>query len=207
VSVPSVDYVYSQIVRVRESGLADKWLTPHDLCQALPNHTYLLPGGRVSAFSDVAVVGRVMGAMKGPAFAHAGDDVLIPVDFDDPSAAEHAVDVQVAVEEVLGGMQLGPDMTFRMGSLGAEDRDRFIDGLRNLGRIVVTLQSRQDRDGEVLIPTEQGALIGLVDDSGHLRFPGLGGDEATFVGGISTLDAYRAAGSKPVTVDVINPDQ
>lgn len=190
-----VAYFYAQ---VRDRGGERGQFAPQDLREALPNRTYTIPGVTTFTHSDVALVGRVTAAAKGPAFAHTGeDDVIVPVDFDDPSAAERAVDVHVVVDESFGNIEVPRELTFRMGLIGAKDSDLFIDGLSSLGRIAVVLKARQDRDGEALIPTEQGALIGQIDDAGRLSFPGLGDDKDDFIIGISTVDAFRAAASEP----------
>jgi hypothetical protein len=159
------------------------WFRPRNLREALPNRTYTVPGKATFTYSDVAIIGRITSAETGAAFAHAGDDVLVPVDFDDSSAAEHALDVGVAVDEWFGDGEPASKVSFRIGSLGSRDRELFLDGLRSLDRVAVTLQKRQDRDGKVLIATEQGALIGRIDGSRPLWCPGLGLEEHGFVAG------------------------
>lgn len=191
---------------MRDSGGACRQFAPQNLHEALPNRTYTVPGRATFTFSDVALLGQVRGIEKGPAFAHAGDDNLVPVDFDDPSAAEWSVQVHVAVDELFGTMEPTRELTFRMGLLNAPDRDLFVDGMGSLGRTAVVLTRRQDRDDEVLIPSEQGALIGRIDGLGRLRFPGLGAEEHGFVVAITTVDAFRAAASEDQRLVILDPD-
>ena len=119
----------------------------------------------------------------------------MPVDFDDPSVAERSASVHVAVEEVIGKESVPVALTFRMGLLNAHDPDLFLDGLRSLGHVAVAL-TRHPRHADVLLPAEQGALIGRIDETGGLTFPALApaGDE--FLAGIATVDKFRTTASE-----------
>lgn len=195
-SESSVGYVYAQVVRGR-AATGCRVIAPHDLRAALPNHTYVLPGSAPFRFGDVALVGKVTAAEKGPAFAHAGDDVLVPVDFDDPSVAERTALVHVAVDESWGDAAAPRELTFQMGLHNADNAGLFIEGLSSMGPVAVILTRRDKRGVKLLVPAEQGALIGRIDGADRLRFPGLGDDEDEFVGGITSGEAFRRAASQP----------
>lgn len=142
----------------------------------------------------MAAIGHVTDAEKGPAFAHVGEDVLEPVGFDDPSAAERAAVVQLAVEECFGKEPVPSTLAFQMGLLNADDPALFMDGLRGLGRITIALIIRQ-RTG-VLMPAEQGALIGRIDGRARLTFPALAPEGEQFLAGITSVEGFRTAASE-----------
>jgi hypothetical protein len=153
----------------------------------LPNRRFwFMEDDRTIAFefSNAIVVGQVVAVTKGPAFAHEADDELRSVDFDDPSAAERTIDVHVRIEELFGpnGRIESPasgELSVRWGGLGRLDgpaRMTYIAAMASLGRIVAVLKTRSDRDGDVCIPVLQGGLLGQVNDSDELTFPGLGQD-------------------------------
>jgi hypothetical protein len=134
----NVDYFYDQVVRIKVSGCSGREYEPGNLREALPNRSYVIPGVTTFTYSDAALVGRVILAEPGPAFAYAGDDVRVPVAFDDPRAAERAFEVRVAVDEWFGHGQPADAVSFRMGAMGARDLDRYLDGLNRLGRVTVS---------------------------------------------------------------------
>jgi hypothetical protein len=173
------------------------------MADALPNRRFLheRPSGTVeTSFSVAVVVGQVVAVDKGPAFVHVGDDQLQEVDFDDPDAAERAIDLRVRVELRFGPQGLASrrseEITIRWGGLGRLERparDEYIASARSLGRVVAVLDTRKDRDGLVYIPILMGALLGQVRDDGTLRFPGLDDREEAFLGDITTLSALTHA--------------
>jgi hypothetical protein len=199
--VSDADYFHETVASTRASGGVVPSFAPRTLRDAMPNRVFSIAGPSGSLrFNDVAVIGEVVSAENGPAYRHVGDDQREPVAFDDPRADEHAFDVKVQVEELYGiEGNMSPFLTFRMGAMGAKDLERFRQSLGELGRVVVLLWGCDDRDGRVLIPGEQGALIGQIDASGGLRFPGLGGEENRCVDEINTLAAFRAAAAEPMS--------
>lgn len=120
--------------------------------------------------------------------------------------AERSVNVHVAVEEVIGNESVPSALSFRMGLLNANDPDLFLDGLRSLGHVAVAL-TMHPRQADLLLPAEQGALIGRIDKPGRLTFPALApaGDE--FLAGITTVDEFRTTASEPdQTVVLVLPE-
>lgn len=194
--------VFDDIRTLRATRSVIHGPVPATLADALPHRRFCFrEDGRTIEFefSKAVIVGGVVGVTKGPAFAHEADDELRSVDFDDPSAAERAIDVHVRIDELFGpnGRREPPvsrEVIFRWGGLGRLDdpaRSAYIAAMPSMGRIVAVLKTRSDRDGEVYIPLLQGALLGQVNDIDELTFPGLGDDERSFIGSIQTLQALR----------------
>ena len=75
--------------------------------------------------------------------------------------------------------------------MDAGQRRMHIESLSSMGRIVAVLKTRRDSDGDVFIPILQGGLLGQVDNSDTLRFPGLGHEETSFLDGVTTLGQLR----------------
>jgi hypothetical protein len=204
--MPGLDRIYDRVRSRRSNGCVTHGPLPDTLADALPNRRFWFDedGRHVEfEFSSAVVVGEVVGATPGPAFAHEGDDELRRVDFDDPSAAERAIDVRVRVEELFGShgpseIPPGHEVSFRWGGLGRLDRPArnwYLATMAGMGRVVAVLDTRLDRDDAVFVPALQGALLGQVDELDRLMFPGLGEDEQAFMGSIRTLAALRDAAS------------
>ncbi|HSV37199.1 MAG TPA: hypothetical protein VLI04_00440, partial [Nocardioidaceae bacterium] len=207
-SEAGIAHLFDRVREVREGNC--RQFPPENLRDALPNMTFTIPGKTTFRHSTLAVIGQVISADKGPAYAHAGDDVLVRTDFDSPSAAERTVDVHMSVDETYGQEEPLDSVMFRMGLLNSREPALFIDGLAGLGRIVAVLDTRHSRHhGDELIPAEQGALLGRIDADGALSFPGLV-NEVEFVAHLSSLDAFRAAAAEPalvVEIDYTEPDE
>ena len=129
-SEEGVAYFYESVIRGRQ--LVCRNHAPQSVTEALPNRTYTLPSKATFSYSDLAVIGHVTAAEKGPAFAHAGEDVVVLVSFDDPSAAERTAHVHVTVEEFFGKEPVPAELVFQMGLLNADNPSLFLDGLRSL---------------------------------------------------------------------------
>jgi hypothetical protein len=200
------DYYFDTVAGARSAHMTITGPQPASLKQAMPNRRYAIRGTDIKfQFSELVVSGTVVEVRDGPAFAHRDDDTIYPVAFDDPAAVEHAFDVVMRVDEEFGATTGKDAVTFRVGAMNAEDLDAYKSSLQGLGDVIVFLQSRQDRDGTVWIPIEQGALIGLVSNSGELRFPGLGTDQAPkFTDEMSTMKQLRAAArERPQTTTLV----
>jgi hypothetical protein len=208
--------VFDDIRSLRGDEMTMHGLEPTSLVQALPNREYWFIDDRGLrrdlSFSRTLVIGTVTRVDRGPAYRHDGEDVLTRVDFDDPSAAERTVDITVSVEEEFGrngaSASSPGELAFRWGGLGSmnpTERDEYMASLRALGQVVVVLTTRDDPDGQVFIPILQGGLLGQVTDAGELRFPGLGADEAEFIGTIQTVSDIRTAAGKSHRVLEWNP--
>lgn len=202
--------VFDRIRSFRRAGLVTHGPLPATLADALPNREFWFKEGRRTIefrFSTAVVVGQVVGVTKGPAFAHEGDDRLRRVDFDDPSAAERAIDVRVRVEELFGPhgrseIPTSGELLVRWGGLGGLDGPRrraYIAAMASMGRAVAVLEARRDRDDEVFIPVLRGALFGQVNGLGELMFPGMGDDEQSFVGSIQNVEELRRAAAAHTT--------
>lgn len=189
------DYYFDTVTRARDAHMIVTGHQPASLTQALPHRRYAIRGTDITfQFSELVVSGTVVEARNGPAFAHRDDDTIYPVAFDDPAAVEHAFDVVMRVDEEFGATTGKDTVTFRVGAMNAADLDAYRSSLDGLGNVIVFLKPRQDRDGTVWIPIEQGALVGLVSGSGELRFPALGDEQASgFADDISTMKQLRAA--------------
>lgn len=187
------DYYFATVAAARDAHMMIAGPSPTSLAEALPNRRYSIRWTDITfQFSELVVTGEVIEARYGPAYAHRDNDTIYPVAFDDPRAVEHTFDVVIRVEEEFGAVTGGETVTFRMGSLNAADLEGYKKALQSLGRTVVFLQNRQDRDGPVWIPIEQGALVGQVSSSGALRFPAMDPEHAEgFSPEMSTLRQLR----------------
>ena len=192
-SEKGVAYFYESVIRGRQLGCRN--YAPQNVREALPNRTYTLPSKTTFSYSDMAVIGHVTAADRGPAFAHAGEDVVVPVSFDDPAVAERTANVHVTVEEFFGKEPVPSLLVFQMGLMNADNPGLFLDGLRSLGRIAMALIVHE-RTG-VLMPAEQGALIGRIDGAGRLTFPALAPEGEEFLAGITSVDKFRTAAAEP----------
>jgi hypothetical protein len=202
-SEEGVAYFYESVIRGRQ--LVCRNHAPQSVTEALPNRTYTLPSKATFSYSDLAVIGHVTAAEKGPAFAHAGEDVVVPVSFDDPSAAERTAHVHVTVEEFFGKEPVPAELVFQMGLLNADNPGLFLDGLRSLGRIAVALTVHQRK--RVLIPAEQGALIARIDGADRLTFPALAPKGETFLAGVTNVAEFRTAAAEPPRTVVLKVPQ
>jgi hypothetical protein len=89
---------------------------------------------------------------------------VVPVDFNDPAAAERTARVHVTFDQLSGVWPDPSVLVFQMGQMNADNPGLFLSGLRSLGRIAMALTLHQ-RKG-VLIPADQGALIGRIVGAG-----------------------------------------
>ena len=99
------EMIFDDVRRGRHAVTATFGPLPTTLADALPNRTFWFKeDGRTIelAFSQALVVGHIVRVTKGPAFVHEGDDELRGVEFDDPAAAERAIEVHVRVSEFFG---------------------------------------------------------------------------------------------------------
>lgn len=193
--------VFDNIRKAREAQGVYGFL-PRNLSEAMPNTEFWFLDDRGQrrelSFGDAVVLGTVTKVAHGPAYRHDAEDVVTRVDFDDPAAVERTVDITVAVDEYFARDGAAPktvrEIVFRWGGLGSMDpseREEYVASLQALGRIAVVLTTRADQDGQVFIPVLRGGLLGQITESGEVRFPGLGADEASFVRTIQTVADLR----------------
>lgn len=197
----ATSYVFSQIADITEGGQIRTLSEPENLADALPNSFYMLPGSqRAFPASDLVVSGTVEGTPTGVARRATGEDSYEPVEFDDPSADERAVDVTISVKEVLAGEWAEKSLTFRVGLVGADDPLLFLEGLASMGDIVAVLdrntESDRSKDDAQFIPLMSGGLLGQVSEDGSFRFPGLGDREKAFMAGLDTANELTLQADK-----------
>ncbi|MFJ9312581.1 hypothetical protein ACIRN4_00190 [Pimelobacter simplex] len=164
---------------------------------------------RKDVLPTAAVVrGTVISAERGDGTAWAdgdgdGDrDEVRTVDFDDPAAKERNVVVAVKVDSFRvrpGADQLDGVVKVRVGVSSGSDAEQFRASLASMGDVLMFVNQRSDgRYAGEYYPALGGAGVATVEPSGRLSFPGLGAEQATFVGGLDTaaaaFDAAKAAG-------------
>lgn len=203
--VAAREYFFKLVDQARRSPQSDALIAGDSLASTLPNRTYVAETqqGKVVEYtnSDLLVVGRVVNVTEGEAWNHTGEDRYEIVDFYSPEADERSVMVTVDVSRAYGQDPMPRSIEFRMGLLGSNDPPTFIKGLASLGDVAIVLSRVDDGRSEgTLIPGMSGALVGTIDASGELDFPGLGTDEERFLDGVNTVDELSAEAEHGQTV-------
>ncbi len=173
---------------------------PQSLIEALPNAvtTFRTANGNHDiTWSDSVVIGKVTSVDPGSAIeieaTKPGEDSdggnYREVDFDDPKANSRSVLVTIDVEWSKGTED--ETVQFRIGA-GDADPEKYMASLRGLGKVVVLLDERENgRYKGDLFPRGGASLIGTVDTSGSIVFPGLPVEESEYLGGIDTVAELR----------------
>ena len=152
------------------------------LADWLPNTSLKVAGSPARPMSDVAVLGRVVGAGR------TGRDVVA---------------VRLAVERVVAGADPGREVEIALDD-GLEPA-RLAGGMRCLGRIVVLAQHVEPRlraKFGTWHATYEGALVARVGRDGHLDLPMIEspGFAAGVLHGTPTLAALERAAARPPRV-------
>jgi hypothetical protein len=176
------------------------------------------PGQVQGPFSDAVVVGRFVDVQPGPGYRPSrsgGEDGMVPVAADDPTAWHRAADGRFAVESVVSGRGTDEPLLVRF-SAESQDGDSpwrqelpgydvVADGLPALGRVLLVLDERAEADEPEAAHRLVGGLLAPIDDSGRLGLPLLPEDtEAQFLRRTPTLDDLRDIAAEPLRVIELN---
>jgi hypothetical protein len=159
-----------------------------NLADYLPNQPIRVSGNPDFRKSSAVVVGTIVDVVAGRAYdvpgegplADAAESRVLPFGSDD--AQWKVARVIVDVEQSFG-LAEDESRIAVSGFLTGDDYASQIRGLEALGRTVIVLDLSRGYswDESLYYVARGGSLLGDVDDEGHIGFPALGEESATFV--------------------------
>ena len=200
--------------RVADPESQFRALYPPTLANNLPNHTTVFVDGKHEVSTKITkalVIGTVVKVERGEAITY--DDAALSneepvptfVGWTDPNVDERNLLVTVEPSQSFGDVADSDPVTFRLNVIAGSDPDQFERAARALGKVVVLLkESRAERHRGEFIPARGPSGIGIIDESGHLSFPGMPERQERFMAGLDTVDELVEASSSSPAVDRID---
>lgn len=196
-------------MRGRQEGAAS--VRPFDsLADLLDNTHYQMGEAPARPLTEAVIVGQVTDVQPGRAFTDETDDAPdgTETDFGDPDAIWRSVHVSIKVETVVSGAVVEPVVVgFAFDPrLSVEDiRAQFV----GFGSVLLFLNRSPvfDYDPEVYGTVLDGALLGVVDDEGHIALPLVDRQDAKgLLREASSVEELEAAAEGPERLVRLNLD-
>lgn len=173
--------------------------------ELVPSQRFSIAGAPATPLSAGLVVGTVSDVSEGRAYTNLNDaPKSTELDFYAREALWRVIEVTVSVEQAWGSASSSDSVSFGVVVDRAIDPGTAINGLRDLGRVIVSLDDagRYEYMPRLYSVSQSGALLGTVDGVGAISFPGKDAGEA-FMDGLDTLNEVAvAAKSSPAVINV-----
>jgi len=197
----ATDYVLSQSAERRE--LSDSVGRETNLSEVLPNHLFAVGDRTPAPLGAGLVFGTITAATPGAAYVE-GTGGSEKVDFDSPEADWRVLVLTVEVDSAVGAVSGSSTVSIGMVLDPLADIDLTIEGYKSMGEIIAVLNGpgRYDFDGTLYSVRQEGALLGLVSESGEISFPAVR-EESAFIGDLHTVADVLAEATAPVTITKI----
>ncbi|GIH02481.1 hypothetical protein Rhe02_05480 [Rhizocola hellebori] len=189
-------YLFGHL-HARSHSLDAMWFES-SLAEMLPSQQFSVNGAPAASRTSALVIGQIADVRAGRGFSHKNDaPSSTEVGFNSPQALWRTVEVTVSVEQAWGKVAGQDKVTFAVVIDRGANATAAINGLRSLGRIVVSLdrQGRYAYSPGLYSISHSGDLFGTVDAQGNIQLPVME-NGAGFMKGLDTVAELSAEAAK-----------